>query len=72
MAIRFLEMRQFSGEANRARVMSDKWETHAQEILGQANWEAINKAPALKVCRQLSTALKVQILKSEVASRKAA
>ena len=64
-------MRNLSGEANRARVMQYSWQRHAEEILGQANWEAVNKASALSVCRQLTTAMKVVILKSEIAQRKA-
>ncbi len=70
-AVSFLAMRNLTGEANRARVMQDSWQRHAEEMLGQANWEAVNKASALTVCRQLSTALKVVILRNEIAQRKA-
>ena len=71
-AVSFLAMRNLTGEANRARVMQDSWQRHAEEMLGQANWEVINKTSALTVCRQLSTALKVVILRNEIAQRKAA
>lgn len=71
-AVSYLAMRNLSGEANRAQVMQDSWQRHAEEILGQANWEAVNKTSALSVCRQLTTAMKVVILKSEIAQRKAA
>ena len=70
-AVSYLAMRNLSGEANRAQVMQYSWQRHAEEILGQANWEAVNKASAISVCRQLTTAMKVVILKSEIAQRKA-
>jgi hypothetical protein len=69
-AVSFLAMRNLTGEANRARVMQDSWQRHAEEILGQANAKAIATASALTVCRQLTTAVKIVILKSEIRARK--
>lgn len=70
-AVSFLAMRNLTGEANRALVMQDSWQRHAEEMLGQANAKAIDTASALTVCRQLSRALKIVILRSEIAQRKA-
>lgn len=70
-AVSFLAGRNMPGEANRARVMQDAWQRHAEEVLGQANLEAVNKTSALSVCRQLTAAMKIVILKSEIAARKA-
>ena len=69
-AVSFLSIRGFVGESARAWSMADSWNRHAEEMLGQANWEAIGKASALTVTRQLATALKIEILKAEVGSRK--
>ena len=71
-AVSFLALRNMPGESNRARVMQDSWQRHAEEMLGQANWEAVSKASALTVCRQLTTAMKIVILKSEIKARKGA
>ena len=68
-AVSFLAMRNLAGEANRARVMQDSWQRHAEEILGQANSAAIEKASALTVCRQLTQAVKIVILKTEIKAR---
>ena len=68
-AVSYLALRDMSGGANRARVMQDSWQRHAEEILGQANSAAIEKASALAVCRQLTFALKVVILKTEIKAR---
>jgi len=71
-AVSFLALRNLTGEANRARVMQDSWQRHAEEMLGQANAKAIETASALTVCRQLATAVKIVILKSEIKARKGA
>jgi len=71
-AVSFLAMRNLTGEANRALVMQDSWQRHAEEMLGQANAKAIATASALTVCRQLTTAVKIVILKSEIKARKEA
>ena len=68
-AVSYLAMRNLAGEANRARVMQDSWQRHAEEILGQANSAAIEKASALMVCRQLTQAVKIVILKTEIKAR---
>jgi hypothetical protein len=51
-------------------MMQDSWQRHAEEMLGQANAKAIATASALTVCRQLATAVKIVILKSEIKARK--
>ena len=69
-AVSFLALRNMPGESNRARLMQDSWQRHAEEILGQANAKAVATASALTVCRQLTTAVKIVILKSEIQARK--
>jgi len=69
-AVSFLVLRNMPGESNRARLMQDSWQRHAEEILGQANAKAVATASALTVCRQLTTAVKIVILKSEIKARK--
>jgi hypothetical protein len=69
-AISFLALRDMPGESGRARMMQDSWQRHAEEILGQANCAAIEKASALKVCRQLTSAVKIAILQTEIKAAK--
>lgn len=71
-AIARLTANGFVGESNRARVMSDQWRRRAVEMFGQADAKAIGAAPALRVVRQLSAAVRYCIIKSEVAARKSA
>lgn len=70
-AVSFLALRDMPGESNRARLMQDSWQRHAEEMLGQANHSAIEKASALRVCRQLTLAVKIAILKTEIKTAKA-
>lgn len=69
-AVRRIAQRGFEGEAARARVMSDSWQSTAREMFGQANAERMKAAGALLVVRQLSLALQSLIFRAEIAERK--
>lgn len=68
-ACRRLEKGGCTGEAARAWSMADHWRDLGAKLITD-NCEAIRKAPALKVVRQLSVLLARTILEVEVSTRK--